>query len=129
MFNVTPSASPPKRVMSGPELLLRSLGFGEMLDKLIALSEGGLINQMVDLVTQENIDKTADFLKGLERFNATLERVEKIIADIELSDALQAAKGQSGNTGKAGPGPGSDVGGPVGAGGADDGASATDGPA
>lgn len=58
MFNPKPGAS-------GPEMMLRSLGLGEVLDAAKKMAEGGAI------------EKLLAFVDGIDDLNATLGRIEQ----------------------------------------------------
>lgn len=84
MLTPFPAAKPAKRVPSGPELLLRGLGFGDALDAALSLAQSGMVQQFAALATQENVAKVEAFIAGLDELNATLAQVRRLLSELEV---------------------------------------------
>ncbi len=76
-------ALPPAKKPAGMEIMLRSMGLGEVLDMAHKLAEGGTVEAILN------------FARGLDQLNANLQTI---------SDRLERLEARSG----AGPQPGSD---------------------
>lgn len=86
-----------KPAMSGPEMMLRSLGMGEVLDMAKALANDGTFNKILEFA-----NKADEILTVLKRIEGKLDH-----------DAHARTEGSRRTENE--PGPGADDGGPVGA--------------
>jgi hypothetical protein len=70
LFGEKPKVPGPK--MSGPELMLRNMGFGPVLDMAIKLAQDGTLDRILQFA-----DDVPKIMQSLERIEATLARYDR----------------------------------------------------